>query len=368
MKYNPLGKSDITVPALTVGCWAFGGGTYWGAQDQRDVDAVVHAALDLGVNCFDTAEVYNAGASETALGAALKGRRDKAVVISKIAPSNCADVRAHCTASLRRLGTDYLDVYMLHWPINKLALEHFTKDAGTLSAPPTIASAYAQLDALKKEGLIRSIGMSNFGVSQMAEVVATGVRADVNEITYNVVSRAIEPEIAPYATAHDIAIIGSMGLLQGLLTGKFATADDVPPPQAHSRHFAQWRGDWKTWVERHPGHPRNATAGTTNESRHGEDGAEAETFAAVDAMRRLAADAGITMTQLALAWILKKPFMASTLVGSRNIAQLRENIAACETEISDDLAAAVDAASAPVLAKLGANADYYEQGTKSRIF
>jgi aryl-alcohol dehydrogenase-like predicted oxidoreductase len=353
---------------MIVGCWSFGGGAYWGGQAQSDVNAVVHAALDLGANTFDTAEVYNAGASETSLGIALKGRRDKAVVISKISPSNCADVRAHCAASLKRLGTDYLDVYMLHWPINKLAIEHFSKNAGTLAAPPAIESACAQLAALKKEGLIRSIGLGNFGPKQMAEVVATGVQADVNEITYNVVSRAIEPAIVPCALAHDIAILGSMGLQQGLLTGKFASAGDVPPPQAHSRHFAHGRGDWKKWIERRPGHPRNATAGASNESRHGGPGCERELFAAVNAMREIAATNGLTMPQLALAWILKKPFMAGTLVGCRNVAQLKQNIGACTVEISDELAAAVDAASQPVLDKLGANADYYEAGAKSRIF
>jgi aryl-alcohol dehydrogenase-like predicted oxidoreductase len=368
MRQNTLGKSGIDVSVMTVGCWSFGGGTYWGEQTQGDVNNVVHAALDLGATAFDTAEVYNGGASETSLGIALKGKRDKAVVISKISPSNCADVRVRCTASLRRLGTSFLDVYMLHWPINKLALEHFTKDAGTLAAPPSVESTFAQLAALKKEGLIRSIGMSNFGPKQMAEVAATGVQADVNEITYNVVSRAIEPAIVPYCLARDIALVGSMGIQQGLLAGKFGSADEVPPPQAHSRHFAHWRGDWKKWVERHPGHPRNATAGAANETRHGEPGCEREVFACIDAMRKIAADLHLTMSQLAIAWILKKPFIASTLVGARNLDQLKQNIEACSLDIPDSAAAAIDAASQPVLDALGANPDYYEQNEKSRIF
>ncbi|MDR0536063.1 MAG: aldo/keto reductase [Puniceicoccales bacterium] len=368
MKQNPLGKSGINVSAMTIGCWPFGGGTYWGAQAQADVDRVVHAALDLGVNAFDTAEMYNGGASETSLGLALKGsRRDKAVVISKISPSNCAEgnVRKHCVASLQRLGMDYLDVYMLHWPINKLALEHFTKDSATLAAPPTIQSAYAQLAELQREGLVRSIGMSNFGAGQMAEVVATGVRVDVNEMPFNVVSRAIEPVIAPYCLKHDIAIIGSMGLQQGLLAGIYEDADSVPPPQAHSRHFAHWRGDWAQWVARHPGYPN---AGTGNETRHGENGCEAETFATVSGLRDIARRLNITIAQLSIAWILKKPFMASTLVGSRNTDELRQNIDACAIEISDEIVAEIDALSQPVLDALGANPDYYEANEKSRIF
>jgi aryl-alcohol dehydrogenase-like predicted oxidoreductase len=348
MKQKKLGKSDIFVSTMTVGCWPFGGGEYWGEQSQKDVDNVVHAALDLGVNAFDTAEMYNEGESERSLGIALKGRRDKAVVISKIGPSNCHHVRKHCIESLQRLGMDYLDVYMLHWPINKLAVEHFTSDKSIIATPPTIEEAYAQLDELKKEGLIRSIGMSNFGRTQMEEVVRTGVQIDVNEMSYNIVSRAIEAEIAPYCIANNISIIGSMGLQQGLLAGIYKTADDVPPHQAHSRHYPDFRG-----------------AGT---SRHGEAGAEKEMFEVVDQLRKIADDLHLHIAQLAIAWILKKPFMASTLVGSRNISELKMNVEACSIEISDETEALIDTISQPVLDILGNNPDYYEHSSKSRIY
>ena len=113
MQYKTLGKSNIKISKMSLGCWSFGGGSYWGNQEQSDVDAVVHQALDLGINCFDTAEMYNNGDSEISLGKALKGHRDQAVIISKIAPSNCKKVRKHLENSLTRLGTDYLDVYMI---------------------------------------------------------------------------------------------------------------------------------------------------------------------------------------------------------------------------------------------------------------
>jgi aryl-alcohol dehydrogenase-like predicted oxidoreductase len=348
MKNVQLGKSDIKVSAMTVGCWPFGGGEYWGEQSQKDVDNVVHAALDLGVNAFDTAEMYNGGESERSLGLALKGRRDKAVVISKISPSNCGNVRRHCTESLQRLGMDYLDVYMLHWPINKLAVEHFTSDKSVIDAPPTVEEAYFQLNELKKEGLIRSIGMSNFGRTQMEEVVRTGVSIDVNEMSYNIVSRAIEGEIAPYCLQNNISIIGSMGLQQGLLAGIYRTVDDVPPHQAHSRHFSQERGK-----------------GT---SRHYEDGAEKEIFEVVDQLRAIADSQNLHIAQLSIAWILKKPFMASTLVGSRNIDELKMNVEACSLTISDETEALIDRISQPVLDILGFNPDYYEHSSKSRIF
>jgi aryl-alcohol dehydrogenase-like predicted oxidoreductase len=348
MKKVKLGKSDIEVSTMTVGCWPFGGGEYWGKQSQNDVDDVVRAALDLGVNTFDTAEMYNGGESERSLGKALRGYRDKAVVISKIGPSNCHNVRKHCVESLQRLDMDYLDVYMLHWPIKKLAVEHFTSDKSIIEAPPTVEEAYAQLDELKSEGLIRSIGMSNFGRTQMEEVVRTGVQIDVNEMSYNIVSRAIEAEIAPYCIENSISIIGSMGLQQGLLAGIYKTPNDVPPNQAHSRHYPDFRG-----------------AGT---SRHGEAGAEKEMFEAVNKLREIAANLNIHIAQLAIAWILKKPFMASTLVGSRNINELKMNVEACSLEISDETEKLIDKISQPVLDILGNNPDYYEHSSKSRIY
>jgi len=343
-----LGNSDIYISSMTVGCWPFGGGEYWGEQSQQDVNNVVYTALDMGFNTFDTAEVYNNGESERSLGIALRGSRDKAVVISKISPSNCRNVRQHCINSLQRLGMDYLDVYMLHWPINPLAVKHFTSNPDLIESPPTIKEAYQQLDELKKEGLIRSIGMSNFGRMQMEEVVTTGVQVDVNELTYNIVSRAIEAEIVPYCMEHNISIIGSMGLMQGLLAGIYQTPDDVPKHQAHSRHFANFRG--------------------AETSRHREDGCEKELFDVVNELRKIASKLNIHIAQLSIAWILKKPFMASTLVSSRNVNELKMNIEACKFVIPDEVEALIDKISLPVLHLLGNNPDYYEHRSESRIY
>jgi aryl-alcohol dehydrogenase-like predicted oxidoreductase len=341
MKHNKLGKSEIKVSALTVGCWAFGGGAYWGEQSQRDVDAVVRAALDAEVNTFDTAEMYNDGASEQSLGEALKGdsMRSKAVVISKIFPSNCREVRKHCTDSLKRLSMDYLDCYMLHWPV---------QPAAVADGLPDNAEIIQQLGELKQEGLIRSVGVSNFGVGQLKEVLATGVQIDVNEIAYNIVSRAIEAEIAPFCMDNGISIIGAMGLQQGVLADLYKTADEVPDNQAHSRHFAQERG-----------------GGT---SRHHEAGAEKEIFEALDALRHIAAEMNVPVAQLSIAWLLKKPFMASTLVGSRTYAELKTNIEACSLEVSDEIERRIDEISLPVWKVLGNSPDYYENRSKSRIY
>ncbi|MDR0578798.1 MAG: aldo/keto reductase [Candidatus Accumulibacter sp.] len=348
MRYKQLGASGIEVSVIGLGCWSFGGGAYWGAQSQRDADAVVAAAIERGVNFFDTAEVYNDGESERSLGRALKGRRDKVALASKISTSHAGDVRKYLEASLARLGTDYLDVYILHWPINATALAHFAGGEGAAGQTPQVADVFHQFAALQKEGLIRSIGLSNFGVAQMAEVAATGVRVDSNQLAYNIVSRAIEKEIAPHCVANRIAVTGSVGLQQGLLTGKYARPEDVPPPQAHSRHFSQERGG--------------------KESRHGEEGAEKELFEAVDCVKAISAETGLSCAQISLAWILQKPFMASTLAGCRSVAQLDANLAALDVVLSDEIMARIDAASLPVWQKLGDSPDYYENRAKSRIF
>ena len=343
-----LGRSDIFISPLTLGCWPFGGGEYWGSKSQQDVNNVVSAALDMGVFTFDTAEAYNNGESERSLGIALKGRRTEAVVISKISPSNCRNMRRHCIDSLQRLRMDYLDVYMLHWPINPLSVKHFASDEQVLGAPPTIEDVCQQFDELKKEGLIRSIGISNFGRLQVEEALATGVRIDVNELTYNIVSRAIEAEIAPYCMEKAISIIGSMGLMQGLLAGIYKTPDEVPKHQAHSRHFAHFRG--------------------AETSRHQEEGCEKELFEVVNRLCEIAGDLNIPVAQLAIAWILKKKFIASTLVGTCNVNNLKMNVEACSLALPDEIEALIDEISLPVLHLLGNSPDYYEHRSKSRTY
>ena len=201
---------------------------------------------------------------------------------------------------------------------------------------------------MKKEGLIRSIGMSNFGRKQMEEVVETGIQVDINELTYNIVSRAIEAEIVPYCMEYNIGIIGSMGLMQGLLVGIYQMPDDVPKHQAHSSHFANFRG--------------------AETSRHYEAGCEKELFYVVNELRKIAAELNVQIAQLSIAWILKKPFMASILVSSQNVNELKMNMEACTLTISDEIETYIDTISLPVLHLLGNSPDYYEHCSKSRIF
>ncbi len=349
-KLRKLGSSDLLVHPVGVGCWSFGGGAYWGEQSQSDVNNVVSQALDIGLNLFDTAEMYNNGDSEVSLGEALKGKRNKAVVISKISPANCRPktLVEHLEASLRKLQTDYLDIYMLHWPINRYGLLHFTNDQDIIDNQPTVQETFETLDKLKKQGKIRSIGVSNFGVKQMQEVHDTGVVIDVNEIAYNIMSRAIEKEILPHCIEHNVSIICSMVLQQGLLADIYKRVEDIPPAQAHSRHFKNERGQ--------------------DQSRHFEPGAEEEVFAALAELRKISADLNIPMAQLAVAWALHKQGIDNALVGSRNIDELMDNVKASELVLSPDIIAAIDMLGKPVLDKLGHNADYYENTKNSRIY
>ena len=244
MNYRRMGNSSIELSVIGMGCWAYGGGQYWGQQAQSDVNEVVKAAIDQGINYFDTAEMYNAGASEESVGIALKEYRDKVIIGTKISPSNCtpALIREHLNASLKRLQTDYVDIYMLHWPIEPHSIEHFTQQKDVINNPPSVEQAFETLQALQSEGKIRYIGVSNHGVAQMREILDTKAVLAVNEMPYNLFCRAIETDIIPFNQQNGIGIIGYMALLQGILAGIYSKPEDVPPPQAHSRHFKQERG------------------------------------------------------------------------------------------------------------------------------
>ena len=169
MEHKRCGSSDLRLPAMGVGAWSFGGGDFWGPQDQNSVDLVVHSALDAGCDYFDTAEMYNDGMSEESLGRALKGRRSQAIIGTKVSPHHTvpAELRRSCEASLRRLGTDYIDLYMFHYALNRQALRHFTDDESLLQNLPDIGDAFIEMAKLKDQGKIRHIGISNFGVGQI---------------------------------------------------------------------------------------------------------------------------------------------------------------------------------------------------------
>lgn len=332
METRSCGRTSLRVPVLGVGCWSFGGGSYWGDQDQRDVDEVVAVALELGCGFFDTAEAYNEGRSEEALGRALRGRRDRAIVASKIAPSHCTPelLIRHCEASLRRLGTDYLDLYLIHWPL----------------ASPALGETLASLDKLARAGKIRHLGLSNFGVKQIAEARASGVLLACNELPYSLLSRAIEWEVMPASEREGMGVLGYMPLMQGLLTGKYRSAEELPPNRARTRHFRADR----------PG------------ANHGEPGAEPETFGALEAIRGISLRVGIAMEHLAIAWSVARPAVSSTIVGARSAAQLRDNARAVTTGLAPEIVAELDRATDALKTALGRSVDLFAASDRSRTF
>jgi aryl-alcohol dehydrogenase-like predicted oxidoreductase len=333
MEQRRCGPQGLFLSVLGAGCWSFGGSEqdYWGAQDGREAEAVVRSALAQGVTYFDTAEGYNDGRSETALAQALGSRRGEAIIGSKVSTANAAphSLRAHCEASLRRLGSDYLDVYMLHWPV---------------TAFPA-AEVFGVLAELQTEGKIRFIGVSNYGAQQLCEAAATGVQISVNQVCYNLLSRAIEFEIVPECQRMEIGIIGYMPLQQGLLTGKYSSPSELPEVRARTRHFS----------------------GSRPQSRHGEPGAEVEIFRALDAIRVIAAEVGRPMQQVAISWAAHKPGITCALTGIRNLAQLDDAVQGANLALPAGVMARLDEATEVVKRKLGPNADYYQSTENSRV-
>ena len=249
MEKNEIGNgTGFTVSALGFGCWQFGSAgaeDYWGLEYTQDLaNKMTKIAINEGITYFDTAEDYAAGGSEKQLGKALEQLspevRAGIRIGSKILPNHCDDVRKYVTLTLERLGVETIDLIMVHWPIDKNSMAHFsgahTADGGrdysttgdvVEDAPPT-TKAFQDLMALQREGRIKHIGVSNFGVEQLKEALATGVKIAVNQLCYNLIFRAIEFEIIPFCKENGIGIFAYSPLMQGLLTGRWGKADDLP--------------------------------------------------------------------------------------------------------------------------------------------
>jgi len=348
MKLRKCGNSDLLLSELGTGCWEFGGGDYWGNQDQNDVNDVVRRSFELGINVFDTAEMYNEGRSEEALGKALLGiPRDRIHVISKISPSNCYPdtLVEHCEASLKRLGTDCIDVYMIHWPVHPHSIRHFTKDEAIINNPPDVAEAFEAMVRLKDMGKIRYIGVSNFGVKRLEEAMEHCKTIVVNELPYSLLTRAIEYDVLPFCQNHHVGIIGYMTMLQGILTDLYPTLNDVPSWQRRTRHF---------------------NSKHNNLARHGEEGFEEETNETLNAIRTILKGCGLTMPEVAIQWAIANKAVTSVLVGARNTKELEANVKAVENPLPDDTVEKLNRATKRLMEKMGPGFDYYESKKNDR--
>ncbi len=306
MEYREFGRTGLRVSAIGIGCWEIGGG--YGAIEAAEFQRAVGRALDLGINCFDTAEAYGFGASERALGKALGSRRGEAIVVTKFgvgypdAPnyrdSSPDRIAKSIEGSLRALGTDHVDVYLVHWPDVNTPFED------TMRA----------LDDLVRQGKTRFVGVSNFRPSQIEASMGTR-RVDVAQYCWSLFDRRMGREILPLCERHRIGVMAYGPLAYGLLTGSFTP----------EMKFDE--GDWRA---------RQGRLGNINLMRTilGPEYVP-RNLAAVDDLKRIARAHGKSLPQLALRWVTANPVVSVALMGCRRPEEVEENVGALDFTIPD---------------------------------
>jgi len=326
MKKNKLGESELEVTEFTLGCWALAGGMNWGFQDESDSIKAVHAALDAGIHAFDTAEGYGDGLSEQILGKALGNRRDEVIIATKVSSDHLEPTqhRLSCEKSLRRLRKEVIDFYQIHWPPVEAAMEEVVET----------------MEALRSEGKIRAYGVCNFGPGQLADYLSCNGMKTTNQVAYNLLARAVELEIIPTVGKARMNILAYSPLMQGLLTGKFKSLDEVPEARQRTRHFSSEK----------------------KLARHGEPGHEALTRDVLEGIRHIAVEIDRSLPELALRWLLDRrdSRVSSVIVGARNAEQVKRNMAAAAQPLSDETIRALDTVTEPLKNAMGSNADLWE--------
>jgi aryl-alcohol dehydrogenase-like predicted oxidoreductase len=313
MEHRPFGRTGLEVSAVGFGCWEVGGG--YGDVEETEFARAVGRALDLGINCFDTAEGYGMGASERALGEALGRRRDEAIVVTKfgmnyrdqpnLRDSSRERVLASIDKSLKNLGTDWVDVYLVHWPDRRTPFEE------TMGA----------LDDVVRDGKVRFVGVSNFKRSELEACMAVR-RVDVVQYGWNLFDRRMQRDILPYCEQHGIGYMAYGSLAFGLLTGTFTEDMEFGPK------------DWR------------ARQGKMGSIKMFEALFSPEAFRrnleVVDELKTIAACHGRSLPQLALRWATAHPAVSTSLVGCRTVAEVEDNAGAVGWPIADDDVAEID--------------------------
>jgi aryl-alcohol dehydrogenase-like predicted oxidoreductase len=322
MEYRQLGASGFKVPALSLGTATFGGANEffeaWGASGVPEATRLVDICLDAGLNMFDSADVYSAGVAEEILGQAIKGRRHEVLVSTKgtfrkgSGPNDVGSSRFHLTQAvdgcLRRLGTDYIDLFQMHG----------------FDAVTPVEETLRTLDDLVTAGKIRYIGCSNFSGWHLMKSLAVSdrhgwARYVAHQAYYSLVGREYEWELMPVAIDQGVGCVVWSPLGWGRLTGKISR--DRPRP-ATSRLQNKTVVDMGPQVE------------------------DAYLFKVVDALESLARETGKTVPQLALNWLLQRPSVSSVIIGARNEEQLRQNLGAVGWRLTAEQVARLDEASA----------------------
>ncbi len=306
MEYRAFGRTGIQVSAIGFGCWEIGGG--YGSIEENDFIRAVNRALDSGVTCFDTAEAYGFGASEKSLAKALGARRKQAVIATKFgvgykdAPnfrdSTRKRVMASIERSLKNLDTDYVDVYLIHWPDRNTPFEE------TMRA----------LDELVQQGKVRAVGLSNFKLEEIQACMRTR-RVDVAQYCWNMFDRRMQKEIFPYFREHGVGVMAYGSLAYGMLTGTL------------TEEMAFEKNDWRS---------RRGQMANLNLFQH-LFGPEhyLNNLRAVEELKAMARRYGKTLPQFALRWTLSNALISTALVGCRNEREVDDNLGALGWTISD---------------------------------
>ncbi|MEZ6232627.1 MAG: aldo/keto reductase [Phycisphaerales bacterium] len=321
MEHRTLGASGLKVPVLTFGTGTFGGkGEFfqaWGSSDVAEATRLVDVCLEHGVTMFDTADIYSKGASEEVLGAAIKGRRDKVLISTKgtfrfgEGPNQVGSSRFHLIntidASLKRLGTDYIDLYQLHG----------------FDATAPIEEALSTLNDMVRAGKIRYIGCSNFSGWHLMESLAISQRYGwarhvAHQAYYSLIGRDYEWELMPLGLKHGVGCVVWSPLGWGRLTGKIRRGQPLPEK---SRLQSE----------------RVVNAGPPVDPEH--------LYTVVDALDVVAKETGKTVPQVALNWLLQRPTVATIIVGARDEKQLRDNLGCVGWNLTPEQVATLDKAS-----------------------
>lgn len=322
MEFRTLGRSGFKVPILSLGTGTFGGkGEFfkaWGATDVSEASRLVAISLEAGMNMFDSADVYSGGAAEEILGQAIKGRRDSVIISTKgtfasgPGPNDVGSSRYHLIraveASLKRLGTDYVDLYQLHG----------------FDALTPVEEALGTLDDLVRAGKIRYVGCSNFSGWHLMKSLAVSekyglARYVANQTYYSLIGRDYEWELMPLGLDQGVGAVVWSPLGWGRLTGKVRRGS--PPPQT-SRLRSKIAND------------------------KGPPVSDDLLYRVIDALDEVAAETGKTVAQVAINWLLQRPTVSNVIVGARNEEQLRQNLGAVGWNLDQAQVQKLDAASA----------------------
>ena len=320
MKTRFLGDTGVRVSELCFGAMTFGGKDYWaniGQVGQKEADDLVNIAIDGGINFFDTADVYSEGMSELLLGKALGTRRNSVVLATKVrgrtgsGPNDVGLSRRHiidsCNASLKRLGTDYIDLYQVH----------------SFDPRPPLEETLRTLDDLVREGKVRYVGASNFAGWQLMKALAISDTQHLERFItlqafYSLIARDLENELVPLSLDQHLGILPWSPLGGGFLTGKYRRGKPRPEGARRSNPTAQFlQFD------------------------------EEKGFDIVDELEKTARKYGATITQAALNYLLRKPGVTSVIVGARNKEQLTDNLKTVDWEIAAEEVARLDTLSTP---------------------